>query len=88
MDQVRGNVGQVETLIGRIEDANAIGAEGREDNLAVGGQSCTSELVVEAQVRGSVDQVETLLGKIENARTISVVGREDNLAVGSQGCTA
>ena len=50
--KVRGDAGELETIVGRIEDAHAISIVGREDNLAIGSRNCSAELVVVAQLRG------------------------------------
>ena len=51
---------------------------GREDDLAGGTLSCTSELETAAQLRGIVDDLETLIAKVEDTHSIGNNRHEDD----------
>ena len=60
---------------------------GREDKLAGGTLSCTSELETAARLHGIVDELETLIARVKDTHIIGNIGREDDHAVGSRSCT-
>ena len=55
--QLRGDVDELEAVVGRIEDAHTISVPGREDDLAIGSRSCASELTIATQLHGNVAEL-------------------------------
>ena len=86
VDDLAGDVDQLEGLGGRIEDTHTRCVTGRKDDLAVGRRGGTHELVP-ASADPDVDQLEGLVGRIEDTHTRCAHGRKDDLAVGRRGGT-
>ena len=85
--QMSTDVDKPETVVNRIEDANAIGITRCKDDLAIGSQSCSCEFAGAPQLCRNVDKVETVVSKIEDANTIGSIRCKDDLAIGGRNCS-